>query len=363
MGRAPAARAEFRARIEGPPRRGDRPAAAHRAIDSCRVAHPSGPDRLPGVAADDTSPSTLPPAGGALSLSGVGFALSAYLAWGFAPLYWKQLGSLSATELLTWRILLSAALATVLVGALGLSKDVGASLRRTRGWRLLSLSAMLLGSNWWIFIYAVNTDRIVDTSLGYYLTPLLNVALGLLFFGERLRLLQWCAVALAALGVGYMAIDLGRLPWISLALGTTFALYGAIRKSCEISSLGGLLVESTLLAVPATIYLLARELGLTSVGDAPPAAGYTARDVAWLSLSGVVTAFPLVCFAGAARRLPLSAVGLFQYIAPSRSLLVAVLLYGEPFTLVHLTTFALIWLALAIYVLDGLSGMRAARGR
>jgi len=283
----------------------------------------------------------------ALSRNGALFALAAYTAWGFAPLYWKQLARFDATHVIAHRILWSLAFAFLLCFVLRQGAALGAVLRGRHRFVLVA-SGLLLGCNWWIFIWAVNHDRIVDTSLGYYLTPLLNVALGMLIFGERLTRVQALAVGLAAAGVAFMAWELGELPWISLALGASFALYGVLRKWVDAGSLVGFLTEMAVLSLPAALFLTtsAGEISLLRGREIP------AETLVWLAGCGIVTAFPLLCFASAARRLPLSAVGIFQYLAPSLSLLLAVFLYEEPFTSTHGVTFALIWSALVLYTTE-----------
>jgi chloramphenicol-sensitive protein RarD len=293
-----------------------------------------------------------------LSRSGILFALGAYVSWGFTPIFWKQLVDVPATEILAYRIVGALGISAGLVFATGQGAALRDVLRSRRQLLMLVASGLLLGVNWWVFIYAVNTDRIVDTSLGYYLTPLLNVAIGVLLFGERLERAQKIAVALAAVGVAYMAWDFGRLPWISLTLGISFAFYGAIRKSSPVTSLGGLTVETGALLLPSLAYLVWGGEGHGASDAALPT--WTLGRPGLVLACGLLTAFPLGCFASAARRLPLSAVGIFQYIAPSLSLGVAVGLYGEPFTRVHAITFALIWCALALYTWNGFARARAA---
>jgi len=285
----------------------------------------------------------------ALSRNGTLFALAAYTAWGFAPLYWKQLSRFDATHLIAHRILWSLAFALLLCALARQLSPFLSVLRRGRRAALVACG-LLLGLNWWIFIWAVNHDRIIDTSLGYYLTPLLSVALGMLVFGERLTRRQAIAVALAAAGVAVMAWDFGQLPWISLALGGSFAAYGVLRKWVDAGSLVGFLLEMTVLALPALLFLSTSnsEIALPHTREIPT------ETLLWLAGCGVVTAFPLLCFASAAKRLPLSAVGIFQYLAPSLSLLLAVFLYEEPFTPTHGVTFALIWSALLLYSSESL---------
>ncbi|MGH0037522.1 MAG: EamA family transporter RarD [Myxococcota bacterium] len=282
--------------------------------------------------------------------AGIVFALLAYGAWGVAPAYWKQLEDLPPFEILAYRVLSSAVVGLLLL-TLGRSWR---ALRDALGIRrvalVLSTTALIIGGNWFLFLYAVVHDRIVDTSLGYFLTPLLNVALGRLFLGERLRLWQGVAVALAAVGVARLAFELGGLPWISLALGGSFACYGLLRKWAPVPSLVAFATESSILAPLAGGYLA--WLAWTGAGSANARVVLDGATGAWLAGTGLMTAGPLVWFASAARRLPLSVVGLFQYIAPTVSLGLAVLVYGEPFLRSQLEAFGCIWLALAVYTWD-----------
>lgn len=298
------------------------------------------------------------PAAPGLSRDGVAFALAAYLAWGLAPVYWKQLLAVDSLDVIAHRALWSALLAAGLVLATGRLREMPAIFSGRTAIALVASAAMLL-CNWWIFVWAVQADRIVDTSLGYYLNPLLNVALGMLFFRERLTRAQWIAVGLAATAVAFMAWDLGRLPWISLALASSFAIYGVLRKWAPVSSIAGFSFETAVLVLPCLAWI-----GVASAQGRDPwqqPEVFTPTVMALLAGGGLVTAFPLLCFASAARRLPLSVVGLFQYIAPSMALLLAVLLYGEPFTRAHAVGFPLIWAGLAIFSWDGF--VRAQRVR
>lgn len=286
--------------------------------------------------------------------AGVLYALGAYGIWGFAPAYWKALEAVPATQILAHRVLWS-----MLVGLLLLLLTrSGSEFRSVLGSRrhLLPMlaSAALIGTNWLTFIWAVETDRILDTSLGYYINPLINVFFGMVFLRERLRPWQIVAVLLAAAGVLQMVFSLGMLPWISLVLAVTFALYGLVRKVAPVMPVVGLTLETSLLAPLGGAYLL---LVHASGSDA---VWHATRGVKILiACTGLLTAVPLLCFNSAAKRLRLSTIGLFQYIAPSTALLLAVFLYGEPFTRIHATTFACVWLALAIYTLDS---ARAVRG-
>ena len=228
------------------------------------------------------------------------------------------------------------------------------SVDRIIGSTLASASALLIGTNWLVFLWAVETNRILDTSLGYYINPLINVLFGMVLLGERLRPLQIAAVLLAAAGVLQLAIAFASLPWISLVLAVTFGLYGLVRKVAPVQPLVGFTLETALLAPLGGAFLLfVHGSGNEAVSDGPIGVK------ALIAFSGFFTAAPLLCFNSAAKRLRLSSVGLFQFIAPTLAFLIAVALYGEPFTRAHGITFACVWLALAIYILDS---ARAARG-
>lgn len=217
----------------------------------------------------------------------------------------------------------------------------------------LAATSVLITVNWLAFVWAVNNDHVVDVSLGYYINPLMNVLLGVLVLSERLNRLQWLAIALAALGVGYLTYDTGAIPWIALTLGTSFSVYGFIRKTASIEALPGLAIEMVMLAPFAAGYLIWCELN--GIG----ALGHRGGTVdALLLLSGLVTAVPLFLFAFGARKIPYSTVGVLQYIGPSLQLLCAVLYFGEPFPWSRGIGFALIWAALFIYAVDGLRRTR-----
>jgi chloramphenicol-sensitive protein RarD len=292
-----------------------------------------------------------------VGLVGAAYAVLAYTSWGFIPIYWKWLSAIPPLELLLHRIAGTALFAALLLTVSGRWREIGEILRHRRRLAALFGSALLITVNWGLFIWAVQHEQILATSLGYYLNPLANVALGLVLLRERISRLQGVAVAIAAAGVAYFTAAAGGLPWISLALALSFALYGLIRKTVAAGSLAGLAVETALLA-PAALggiaLLEARGAGALGAADrlgAPVLAG--------LLGAGVVTALPLLWFASAARRLQLATVGLFQYIAPSLALGCAVLLYGEPFTRAHAVAFACIWLALALYSIESLRAYRA----
>jgi chloramphenicol-sensitive protein RarD len=273
-------------------------------------------------------------------------ALAAYSLWGLLPIYWKQLDHVPALEVLAHRIVWSLGfIAALLFARRAWGRTLGA-LRdpKTRYWMLLSTS--LIATNWGLFIWAVSVDRVTEASLGYYINPLLNVALAGLFLGESLRRLQGIAVLLASAGVAYLTIARGELPWVSIVLAVSFAFYGLVRKRTPVGAVEGLAIETGLVTPFALLFLALQS---------PPFGRLVtdgASTVALLTLSGVVTALPLLAFAGAARRLRYTTLGMVQYLAPTLQLGCAVLLYGEPFESAHAVTFGLIWLAVALYLFD-----------
>jgi len=224
---------------------------------------------------------------------------------------------------------------------------------------MLALSAVLIGFNWSLYIWAVNAGHVVETSLGYFINPLLNVVIGTLFLRERLTIAQWLSVAIASAGVLWLTFNYGSFPWIALALAGSFALYGLIRKLAEVESLPGLGVESLYLFLPA----LAALLWFESSGQGGFVGGWSWQLDALLVVGGALTALPLLGFAYAVRRVPLSVVGLMQYIAPTLQLLCGVFVFGEAFDRDRAIGFVLIWIALAIFAVDGLWRARGASAK
>jgi chloramphenicol-sensitive protein RarD len=276
------------------------------------------------------------------------YAILAYGAWGLLPVYWKFFGAIPAVEVLSHRMIWSA---VFLFGILVVQRRLPALvalLKSPQQVRVLFLTATLLSCNWGIFIYGVNSDRVVETSLGYYINPLVSVLLGFIFLKERLHRGQQVAVLLATLGVGYFIWQLGTLPWIGLGLAITFAFYGLLRKVVQVGPLVGLAVE-TLLITPLVL-LFVSYLALTGQSHF----GETSTQALLFMGAGVVTSMPLLWFNKAAKCLSLSTLGFFQYLAPSLALLLGVFLYGEPFTPAHVVTFSCIWAALAIYSITSL---------
>lgn len=275
------------------------------------------------------------------------FAASAYTLWGIAPLYFKQIDFIPASEILIHRIIWAFALLLPVLFLLKQGWDTLNILRQPKLLASLFISAVLLGGNWWLFIWAVNNNHMLEASLGYYINPLLNVLLGMIFLGERLRKLQWLAVCLAAAGVLWQIISLGAIPWIALTLASSFALYGLLRKKMAVDAIKGLFIESLLL-LPLGLYYW---WSLTESVTADLSANTIGLNL-YLMAAGLVTTIPLLCFIAAARRLQLSTMGFFQYIGPTLMFIFGVWLYKEPFVLERLFTFGLIWLALLCYSLD-----------
>jgi chloramphenicol-sensitive protein RarD len=287
-------------------------------------------------------------------LTGVLYAVAAFTIWGVvAPLHFKLLAGVPALELLAQRIVWSCVLAVGLIAAQGLWGDVGRVLGSATALPFLCLSALLIGVNWLIYIWAITTGHLVEASLGYFINPLVNVILGIVFLGERLTRLQMAACALAALGVLVMAIAAGVIPWIALSLGISFGFYGLIRKSVRADPLVGFFVETLVLLPFSAGYVL----WLLASGTSAILRGDLRIDLL-LVLTGGTTSAPLIFFAAAAQRLKLSTVGLLQYVSPSLLLALGVFVYGEPFTAVDAVAFGAIWTALALYSLDALSGSR-----
>jgi chloramphenicol-sensitive protein RarD len=293
------------------------------------------------------SPPALAPADSARETRlGVAYGASAYLWWGLSVLYFKSIAHVSALEILAHRIAWSVPLLLAWIAWRGRLGAVRAALTSRRTVLTLLATTTLIATNWLLFVVAVSTGHVVEASLGYYINPLVNVLFGMLFLGERLRPAQWASVILAGAGVTYLAATLDRLPLVALVLAVTFGLYGLLRKTVPADGPTGLAVETSLL-FPAALGFL----GFHAVqGDL--AFGHGISTTVLLLLAGVATTLPLLWFTNAVRRLRLATVGFLQYLSPTLQLLLAVALYGEPFTQTHLVTFACIWTALANYSAD-----------
>jgi len=284
---------------------------------------------------------------------GVLFGLGAYLAWGFLPAYFKLLGGVLPTEVVAQRVLWSVLLLAVLVAITRRWGQVRAAARNPQAIRILLCSSLCIAANWLIYIWAIGAKHVLETSLGYFLNPLVNVLMGVVLLKERLTRGQMIAVALAAIGVAVLAVGAAAGLWISIALALTFATYGLLRKIAPVDSLEGLTIETLLLSPLAALYLWWQGAHSGLAFGSEPALS------AFIALGGVVTAAPLLLFAAAARRLRYSTLGLLQYLAPTIQFLLAVFAYGEKLTTAHIICFVLIWSGLAIYAADGLRRARA----
>lgn len=279
---------------------------------------------------------------------GVLYGAAAYLMWGFFPIYFKALQVVPSLEIMFHRVVWSFLFVLLLILLRREWSRFRASIRKPRVLAVFTLSAVLLATNWLIYIYGINSGQVVETSLGYFINPLLSVALGVIFLRERLRPMQWIPIGLAAIGVLYLTLQYGSLPWIALALAFSFGMYGLLKKIAPLGALHGLSIETGILFLPALLYLLYAE------SQASGSFGHLGLDVTLLlAFSGIITALPLLMFARAAQAIPLVLVGILQYIAPTVQFLLGVFLYQEPFTLSRLVGFAIIWLALIIFTLEG----------
>jgi chloramphenicol-sensitive protein RarD len=291
----------------------------------------------------------------AASREGVLYGLAAYLLWGAFPLFFPLLKPARPVEILAHRIVWSlAAVAVVLVGVRGFA-SLRAVVRDRRRFRLVALGALLIAINWGVFIYAVNSDHVIESSLGYFINPLVSVAFGVAVFGERLRSWQLAALGLGVFAVVVLTVDYGRPPWIALTLALSFGGYGLVKKLANVGAVQSLALETLILLVPALAYLVALE---ASGGGsfATEGAGYALL----LAASGPVTAVPLLLFAASVTRVPLSIVGLLQYLVPVLQLLCGLLVFDEAMPTGRWIGFGVVWVALAVLSADGI---RAARRR
>ena len=285
--------------------------------------------------------------------TGVWYGIAANVAWGLSPIYWKQLDQLPAPVLIAHRVLWS----VLTLGVLFLlfrhryRFEPRQPARRVVG--ICVLAAALICTNWLIYVWAVTTGFIVEASLGYFITPLVSVGLGVLILGERLRPGQWAAVGLASIGLLYLTASLGSLPWIALALAATFGLYGLVKKTAPLGAMQGLAAETGLLFLPAAAFLI--------WGPDTTPSGALDHDVGLLFLagSGVITVLPLLLFSASVRRIQLSQLGIIQYLAPTLQFLLGVLFYGEPLSRTQLVGYGLVWGALILFGAEGLHAQRA----
>jgi len=292
-------------------------------------------------------------------VSGFWSGVAAYTIWGLVPLYWKLLKHVPAIQVLGHRIVWSLAVLIVLVAVLRRGRrrpqDGRSALafvsRRVVG--LYAIAAGLIAVNWFLYIYAVNAGFIVETSLGYYITPLVNVLFGVLFFHERMRPAQWVSIALATTGVVQLTFAYGALPWIAFGLAASFGSYGLAKKKAPLDPVEGLTLETAILAPVAILYLVL----LHRTGEGAFLRTGATSDALMIG-GGVVTTVPLLLFAAAVRTVPLSVIGILQYIGPTLQFLLGVFVYGEPFSHSQLIGFSIVWAALAVYAGDSLRARR-----
>ncbi|AUX95151.1 EamA family transporter RarD [Mixta gaviniae] len=287
---------------------------------------------------------------------GIFCALGAYFIWGVAPAYFKLLQQVAPGEIMTHRVIWSALFMLLLISVSRSWPRVKVVIRQPKKMLLLALSATLVGGNWLLFIWAVNNHHMLEASLGYFINPLLNVVIGMLFLGERFRRMQWLAVLLATFGVLVQLWQFGSLPLIALGLALSFSLYGLTRKKIAVDAQSGMLIETLWLFPLASWYLF---------GIADSTTSHLSHNSATLNLlliaAGIVTTIPLMLFTAAATRLRLSTLGFFQYLGPTLMFLLAVLFYGEAMTPDKAVTFGFIWLALALFIVDALYTLRRSR--
>ena len=278
---------------------------------------------------------------------GLTTAIAAYTLWGFLPVYWKVLGDVPALEVLSHRIIWSLVFVTLIIGLGRQWGKIQPIIADRKQVRLIVLAAIMIALNWGLFIWAVQSNHLLDSSLGYYINPLIAVLLGVVIFKEKLNSWQKLAIASAAIGVLILVIKAGKFPWLSFALALTFGIYGAIKKAVKATSLVGLALETAVLAPLALVFIVSRQAtGHGALG------GSSLTVTLFLLGAGVATAIPLILFAFSAKRIPLSTLGITQYIAPTLMFLFGVFVYHEPFQFVNAVSFGFIWLALVIYSLS-----------
>ncbi len=287
---------------------------------------------------------------------GVAFALAGFGIWGLAPIYFKAVGHVPSVEVVAHRVVWSVLFLGGLVAIAGRWRELARDLCSAGQLGVLLATTTLLSANWLVFIWAIQNNRLLECSLGYFINPLVNVVLGVMFLGERLNARQIVAVTLASVGVSNLVWDFGAVPWVALVLAFTFGFYGLLRKRLGADARRGLFVETLLMSPVALGYLL-----WLAAEDAGAFGRLGSSTDLLLVAAGVVTSVPLLLFLEAARRVRLSTLGLMQYLAPTLQFLLAVLVYAEPFTRAHLVTFGCIWAALAIYTSDAIRAQRNER--
>ncbi len=284
--------------------------------------------------------------------------LGAYGLWGLFPLYWPFLEPAGALEILAHRVVWSAVVMVVLVVAVRRAAELRRALASPRTVVLMAAASAVIGANWGLFIWGVNNDHVIETSLGYFINPLVTVLLGVFVLGERLRTAQWASLGLALVAVAALTVDYGRPPWLALALAGSFGAYGLIKKTAGVGAVAGLTVETLLLAPVALGFLVV----LGNQGG-QHFTGHGVGHAVLLTTTGLVTAVPLLLFGGAAGRIRLSTLGLLQYLTPSLQFMLGLLVFGEPMPATRWIGFVLIWTALAIFTFESLRQHRLTRLR
>ncbi len=286
---------------------------------------------------------------------GLLFGLSAYLIWGLFPLYWRLLRTSGAVEVLAHRIVWSGTFVILVISVVGSWSRIRRLVTHGRTMALVVAAGTLISINWGTYIYGVNSDRVVETSLGYFINPLVTILLGVVVLHERLRIAQWIAVGVGGIAIVVLTVGYGRIPYLAMVLAISFGGYTLIKKRVSIAATDSLFLESAVLALPALGWM-----SWLSAHDDATFGGPAVETTVLLVLGGAVTAIPLLLFAGAANRIPLTTIGLLQYLTPTLQLAIGVWIFGEPMPPVRLVGFGLVWLALAIVTVDGIRRSRAA---
>jgi chloramphenicol-sensitive protein RarD len=285
---------------------------------------------------------------------GILLAAAAYACWGLVPLYWKLLEGIPASQLLAHRILWSFVTLLIIVLSVRQWKKFRKEALVMRFFWIYLIAAVLVAINWLTYVWAVNAGHIVETSLGYFINPLLSMLFGVVFFKERLRLWQWIPVGLAFMGVAYLTIVHGSLPWIALTLASSFACYGIVKKIAPLGSLFGLMLETCILVIPATLFLY-----LADKSGSGAFLRTSWQNDCLLIGAGIITTFPLLMFASAAQQIPLSWIGILQFISPTLQFLCGVVVFKEGFSHTQLIGYGMVWIALTLFALESFAAYRA----
>ena len=286
---------------------------------------------------------------------GIWFGLAGYILWGLSPIFWKALTDIEAIDVLSWRILCTFFFTVLAIILLRKGKELRLVISSRNGLLAGMTCGLLIGFNWGMFVWAVDANHVVDASLGYFMNPLMNVFLGVVILREKLRSVVWVSVSFALLGVIWLTFALGSFPWISVSLACSFALYGLIRKVAPPGPLTGLTIETSTVALPALLFLLIR-------GNATENLSISSGVTTLVLLSGLATGIPLLLFASSARRIPLSILGLLQYITPTLQLLLGIFAYGEDFDGVRFVGYSVIWSGLILFAIDSFFAARRQEG-